>query len=147
MENTSKVTRDGKNDDITVKKVPINLYLLWCSKEKDNFTIQALFGSEEKFNFEIVERLFDGQNQNQNPCVYRLQLDMIRNTKNELMIKLKKGVWAAQKYQLRISEKGYIYNTHYTENTLRGLHNIDDSHHFLFDVSFGRLSPGMSLSS
>ena len=115
MENTNEVRRFEKNDDTIVKKIPKTLYLLWYSKENDNFTIQALFSSEEKFDFQIVARLSDGQNQNQNPCVYRLQLDMIRNTDNELMTKHKNAICEVRKYQLRISEKGRFYNTRYTE--------------------------------
>jgi calcineurin-like phosphoesterase family protein len=138
---TNKDTNDEINSNTTSEMIPVDFYLLWRSPEHENFTIQALFSSEAKFNFELLTRLSDGTRQDQNPCVYRLHLNLIPNANGEPTVKHKNTVYPARRYHLRISQKGRFYNSHFEENILRMIHNTDDSHHFLFDVVF-RAAPG-----
>ena len=144
MDETSQEMNEVIDGVITDGIIPIDLYLLWRTPEKENFTIQALFNPEAKFEFKLVSRLSDGTKQDQNPCVYQLHLDLTKNTDGELTIKFKKTIHKALQYQLRISQKGRVYNSHYHEDDFRTFDNIDDQQCFLFDVLI-RQSPGIFL--
>jgi hypothetical protein len=145
MDEASEVINDIMEGVATDEIIPIDLYLLWRTPERENFTIQALFSHEAKFDFELVSRLSDGTNQDQNPCVYQLHLDLTKNTDGKLIIKHKKTIYKAQQYQLRIIQKGFFSNSYYFEDVFRTFDNINDSQCFLFDVLVQRAPPGMFL--
>ena len=102
MSEINKDTNDGIIDIPTDEIISIDLYLLWRSHKNDNYTIQTLFDPEAKFDFELVARLSDGKSQDQNPCVYRLHIDLTQKDDDKLTVKHKKTVYSAIQYQLRI---------------------------------------------
>ena len=114
----------------------VNIYLLWRSSEGDKFRIQARFSPEVKFDFECLARLSDGRPQDKNPCIYRLSLNLIQNSDEQLGVNYKNTLHLVERYQLRISQKGYLYNSSKEEDILRKINDIDSPHHFLFDVVF-----------
>lgn len=132
-------------ENVVSQIIPINIYLLWRSAENDKFIIQALLNPETKIPLELIARLSDGTQQDQNPCIYRLQLNLIKDANNELRIQYKNTDIAAKQYQLRTSQKHLIGTSHCEENDFRLINNTDDSHQFLFDVLFRRSPPGKFL--
>lgn len=126
----------------TEKQIPIDLFLLWRSRVREDLTIQISFGKEVKFNFEFVERLSDGTDQDQNPCVYRIRLNLMKNSDGELTIEHKKQLLKAQQYQLLLKNKGYLSTSFYPENIFRKFENIAESSQFLFNVVFAQSPPG-----
>jgi hypothetical protein len=128
-----------KLDDIgIVKTIPMNIYLLWRSKEHDKFTIQALFSPKGKFDFKLMSRLSDGTRQDQHPGIYQLHLDLTKNADDELTVRYKKTTCLAKQYMLQLHnlDKWHLFDRDYEENIPRTIDNMSNSHHFLFDVDF-----------
>ena len=142
MSDVVEKTSDETPESPLAQNISMNIYLLWRSAEHDKFVIQALFNPEAKFSLELVARLSDDTQQDQNPCIYRLQLNLMKDANNQLTIKHQKTIYSAKQYQLRISQKKHFYTSHFEENDHRIIKNTDDSHEFLFDVLFRTSPPG-----
>lgn len=142
MDATKRSTKAKTHDTETSETIPIDFYLLWRSSEQEKLKLQASFGPEVIFNFELVTKLSDGTKQDQNPCVYRLHLDLMRNAEGKLTVKHNNKLYSARQYRLRVSQKGMVMTSNYEENFLREINNLDLSHHFLYDVKFLGLYPG-----
>ena len=145
MSDTDKNIPSETSEATPDKTMSVDIYLLWRSAEHDKFHLQALFSPEAKFPFELVARLSDGTRQDQNPCIYRLQLNLTENANKERTVKHKNTDYSAKQYQLRISQKKTFGISHFEENGLRMIPSTIDSHHFLFNVLFRASSPGIFL--
>jgi len=107
----------------------ISIYVLWRSNIDEDFKIQAIFGKNQKYDFEPIDKWFtDHRSQ---IIVYRLEYKMSINNDESTKISNQNNT----KYQLRMATKTMNISTNYDDSKQR-IMNVNESYQFLFDVHF-----------
>ncbi len=113
----------------------IHLYTLRSSKESSKFTIQAIFSSDVKINFERDTAL--NTENDVCPYVHHLTLDLMLNNNGHFYVTYKGLLHTINEYYLRISMRSYRGNKHFINEKRRFLSDcLRASHQLLFNTDF-----------